>query len=454
MMVVEERHIEASLPTIFVIFTGVLFAHLGRLGDSGYIKQEKQKNLELTLQEEKSKIFKTLAGTIAHELRNPLNTINLIGTQINDLAIDMDKQSESYQVKYNSESPIVPSISVIPTVKSKLLNLTSHITDSISSANNIINIILGDLSEKKIDPEDFFYLEPNKILSEILEKYCYKSDEEKAKVKLIPFCKENDFLIKAVPDHLTYIVFNLLKNALYYLNQYPDSIVTVGTETSNSSLRTKGKAIQKSDEITGLPRHCSPRNDGGNIDYNKYNVIYVHDTGPGIPSNIIPKLFGDFYTSGKKEGTGLGLSFCKRNMRLFGGDIICESEFAQGKNGWTKFSLLFPKLSEEEIKEVKTEVKRKKILIVDDQEINLITTKSKIEKILFYISCDIVRSGKEAIDMMKQNKYSLILMDVQIPELNGAETTRKIRKFNKDIPIIAYTSLKYTQCPINRENNC
>lgn len=358
--------------------------------------------------EERAKIFKSLAGSIAHELRNPLNAINLVGAQINDLASDLDKQNgSSYQVKYNSESSVVPGVSIIPTAKSKLLNLTSHISDSIANANNIINIILGDLSEKKIDPEDFVYLEPDKILPDIIEKFGYRNDEEKAKVKLLPPRNEDDnFLLKAVPDRLTYIVFNLLKNALYYLNQFPESVVTVGTEK-----RT----------ISGT----------------EYNAIYVNDTGPGIPPHIIPKLFGDFYTSGKKEGTGLGLSFCKRNMQMFGGDIICESDFGK----WTRFSLLFPNLSEEEVRRAKLEGKKKKILLVDDQEVNLITTKSKLEKILLYVSCDVARSGKEAISMARQNKYQLILMDVQMPEISGIEATKKIRSYDKEIPIIALTSL-------------
>lgn len=377
----------------FAIISGLVFSYSNAKGIAN---------------EERAKIFKSLAGSIAHELRNPLNTINLIGSQINDLATDLDKQNgSSYQVKYNRESSIVPGVSIIPTAKSKLLNLTSHISDSISNANNIINIILGDLSEKRIDPEDFVYLEPEKILPDIVAKFGYRNDGEKAKVKLLPSRHEDDnFLFKAVPDRLSYIVFNLLKNALYYLNQFPESLVTIGTER-----RT----------IAGT----------------EYNVIYVNDTGPGIPPHIIPKLFGDFYTSGKKEGTGLGLSFCKRNMQMFGGDIICESEFGK----WTRFSLLFPKLSEEEVRRAKLEGKKKKILLVDDQEVNLITTKSKLEKILLYVSCDIARSGKEAISMAKQNKYQLILMDVQMPEISGIEATKKIRSYDKEVPIIALTSL-------------
>ena len=394
---------------MFAVISGLIFSYSNAKGIANEERAKIFKSLAGSIaNEERAKIFKSLAGSIAHELRNPLNAINLVGSQINDLALDLDKQNgSSYQVKYNSESPVMPGLSIIPTAKSKLLNLTSHISDSIANANNIINIILGDLSEKKIDPEDFVYLEPDKILPDIVEKFGYRNDEEKAKVKLLSPRNEDDkFLLKAVPDRLTYIVFNLFKNALYYLNQFPESVVTVGTEK-----RT--------------------------VDGTEYNTIYVNDTGPGIPPHIIPKLFGDFYTSGKKEGTGLGLSFCKRNMQMFGGDIICESELGK----WTRFSLLFPKLSEEEVRRAKLEGKKKKILLVDDQEVNLITTKSKLEKILLYVSCDIARGGKEAINMAKHNKYQLILMDVQMPEISGIEATKKIRSYDKEIPIIALTSL-------------
>ena len=367
----------------FAIVSGLIFSYSNARGVAN---------------EERAKVFKSLAGSVAHELRNPLNTINLIGGQINDVAADLDKE-------IGSQNHLSSGIDTISGIKSKLLNLTSHIADSIANANNIINIILGDLSEKKINPEDFSYLEPEEILPDILEKYGYRSAEEKSKVKLL-LPQEDSFVIKAVPDRLTYIIFNLLKNALYYLNQFPESVITIGAEK-----RT--------------------------IEGTEYNVIYVNDTGPGIPPHIIPKLFGDFYTAGKKEGTGLGLSFCKRNMQIFGGDIICESEFGK----WTRFSLLFPQLSEEEIKKAKLEGKKKKILLVDDHEVNLLTTKSKLEKALIDISCDLARSGKEAIKMAQQSKYSLILMDVQMPDINGIEASKKIRSYDKEVPIIALTSL-------------
>ena len=350
--------------------------------------------------EERAKIFKSLAGSIAHELRNPLNAINLAQNQAGRLL------SQSADINQN--------------IKQQLTDINSSVSSSVTEANNTINIILSDLGNKPIEPSDFSYLSTDKILPEIIKTFGYRNLEEKEKVKLD--VKDN-FIFKAIDDRFTFIIYNLLKNALYYLNQYPNSIVTVGNEVKK-------------------------------IDGKEYNAIYVHDTGPGIPSHILPKLFGDFFTSGKKDGTGLGLAFCKRNMNIFNGDIIVESELGkEEKNGWTKFSLLFPKLSEEEITRAKTAAKIKKILIVDDQQVNLLTTKSRIEQNLANVICDLANNGIEAINLVKENKYHLILMDIQMPELNGIETTKSIRKSNKEIPIIAYTSLDHNLEEIKATTN-
>lgn len=361
---------------------------------------------------QKIEIMKSLAGSIAHEIRNPLNTINLIGGQIGGLLPQISDKSSKQDDR-----------EVLLDTKKQLVNLTSKISEAIKGANNIINVILSDLSDKPIDPSDFSYLNPSKILSEIIEKYGYKDEAEKKKVKLdqslqIEYESVNSFVFKAVPDRLTFIIYNLLKNALYYLKDYPNSIVTVGVEKKN---------------FEGL----------------NYNVIYIQDTGPGIPKDAISKLFEDFYTSGKKDGTGLGLSFCKRNMRAFGGDIICESELGK----WTKFSLLFPEISEEELKNVvsQSESKKKRILIVDDEKTNILIEKNILEKNLNII-CDIAENGLEAVKLFKENidEYKCILMDLEMPIMDGFKATSEIRKLESNIPIIAYSSLQNAQAEASK----
>lgn len=345
--------------------------------------------------------LKSLAGSIAHELRNPLNAINLIGAQI----------KETLSNDFNDSA------------REKLNLLTSQITKMISEANGIINIILSDLSEKSINPKEFSYLKPSIILPVIIENYGYKSQSEKNRVNFIGN-KDNDFVFNTIPNRFTFIMYNLIKNALYYLSEFPNSKITIGTEQ---------RLIQ----------------------HKMWNVIYVYDSGPGIPQDALSKLFDDFFTSGKKDGTGLGLAFCKRTMLAFGGDIICESKFGDGKQGWTKFSLLFPKLSEEELKVAQQQndntmdsIKKAKILIVDDQETNLIITKQKISMALPSFACNTALSGKEAVRILKsdtENEYQLVLLDIQMPHLSGIETMKEIRKFNQEIPIVALTSLNHRE---------
>lgn len=392
---IDKRILEFMVPVPLAFLCGLLFSYNTKKGET-------EKNRILLLQEKNSAI-KSLAGSIAHEIRNPLNTINLIGAQIDELLIQEEGRESMGKVSYEDH------------VKNRreLLHLTSRISESIYSANNIINIILNDLKEKKVNIEDLVYLNPIHILPEIKDKYGYRTESERLKVRFDDILQEaikkrdNKYIFKAVEDRFVFIIFNLLKNALFYLNEYPDSVVTIGVGRKKS----EGKF---------------------------YNTIYVKDTGPGIPKETLPKLFQDFYTSGKKDGTGLGLAFCKRNMLAFGGDIVCES--VVGK--WTKFSLLLPKISDEELKVAGEAEKRKKILIVDDQKTNLVITKSKIEKNLDF-ACDMAENGSDAISMIKANKYQLVLMDIQMPEMNGVDAANKIRTINKDVPIVGLSSLQY-----------
>ena len=109
---------------------------------------------------------------------------------------------------------------------------------------------------------------------------------------------ENDFIFKGDENMMIFVIFNLLKNALYY----------------------KAK-IEIRSEI---------KSDG--------NYLYFKDYGPGIGADKLELIFESFFTSGKKDGTGLGLPFCRRIMRAFDGEIICKSEVNKG----AEFEMKFP----------------------------------------------------------------------------------------------------------------
>jgi signal transduction histidine kinase/CheY-like chemotaxis protein len=396
---------------------------------------------------ERAKIFKALAGSIAHEIRNPLNIINFIALQINQLANSLDKNKNNEEKK--SEGNIDAE-----ELRVSLKNLSSRISDSIVNANNIINIILSDLGKKRIEATELSYIDPLKILPEIVKKYGYKNNKEKAKVQLIippeeVQKKSDDFIIKAFPERLTYIIFNLMKNALYYINQYPNSDVKIGLESRV-------------------------------IDKKKYNSIYVYDTGPGIKSEVMPKIFDDFFTSDKKGGTGLGLAFCKRNMLLFGGDIICESKFGgidkfgNEISGWTKFSLIFPVISKdilinndqenfennmnsrndnelgfEDFKKNKNEKSEEKvfnfkstlgskfltkILIIGNQNNDIEIFKNKINKAFPHIFCEIISNQKEVIKKVREIQYQMIIIDIDGFGEGGVDIAKKIRLIKNKKP--------------------
>ena len=82
----------------------------------------------------------------------------------------------------------------------------------------------------------------------------------------------------------------------------------------------------------------------------------------------------------------------------------------------------------------------KKILIVDDNRINQVVTRRILEKENF--TCDVAKEGAEAVEKVKDNEYDVVLMDVNMPGMNGMEATTEIRKFNKNIPVIALTAVE------------
>ncbi|MCE3254833.1 MAG: integral rane sensor hybrid histidine kinase [Rickettsiaceae bacterium] len=343
----------------------------------------------------KLSLAKSLSSSIAHEMRNPLNSIKFLSEEIKNLSKNISEAE-------------------IEKIKLQLFELNSSINNSINRANDVINITLNDIKEQKIDPSTFNYLTAHSVIKTALSEYGYRSEKEKGKVKFLEDEKD-DFIFKGDETLLIYILFNLIKNSLYYSNLYPDFAVTIRIHRAKTS-----------------------------------NQIIVKDNGPGIPKEKLKSIFEAFNTAGKTGGTGLGLPFCKRTMKMLGGDIFCRSELEKH----TEFVLSFPLLGEKELEKAKQEIslskeKSIKVLLVDDQVTNLKTSKLILEKGLENITCDIATNGKEALALFctKNNKsydkkyYDFILTDIEMPVMDGFELAREIRKIDNKIPILAYTSV-------------
>jgi PAS domain S-box-containing protein len=173
----------------------------------------------------------------------------------------------------------------------------------------------------------------------------------------------------------------------------------------------------------------------------------VTDTGIGIATNKLDNIFDDFQqaTSGTSRiygGTGLGLAIVKQLVEPQGGSVHVKSKIGEGST--FSFILNFDKTelsAEPEIETMEMDVEDKniKVLVVEDIALNQLLMKTLLDD--FGFERDIASNGKIAIEKLQRKSYDIILMDLQMPEMNGFDATDYIRnKMNSKIPIIALTA--------------
>ncbi len=202
---------------------------------------------------------------------------------------------------------------------------------------------------------------------------------------------------------------------------------------------------------------------GGKIilesEYNIHNNEELHctfsvsDTGIGLSSEQIEKLFSAFSQADnsvtrKYGGTGLGLAISKSIISLMGGDIWVESELNKGTT--FSFTAVFPldlqsSLSQEQSINSDENAKTKSqigghLLLVEDNKINQIVASETLKKVGYTL--DIAENGQEALNMLEKNNYDVILMDIQMPVMDGYTATKIIREQEKyaKLPIIAMSA--------------
>ena len=174
--------------------------------------------------------------------------------------------------------------------------------------------------------------------------------------------------------------------------------------------------------------------------------FYVTDTGCGIPKDKQQNIFGRFVKLNSfAQGTGLGLSICKTLMDHMGGRIGVESEEGKGSTFW--FTLPYkPAVKEDkkqmpkDIQPVSIERNKLTILVAEDNASNY----KLFESILRY-DYHLIHAwdGMEAVEMFREHNPQIVLMDINMPVMDGYEATREIRKYSAKIPIIAVTAFAY-----------
>ncbi|URM36550.1 response regulator [Flavobacterium anhuiense] len=177
-----------------------------------------------------------------------------------------------------------------------------------------------------------------------------------------------------------------------------------------------------------------------------YLDFLIKDNGIGIAVADQNKIFEKFVQVGRRDedyqGTGLGLSIVKRLLGLFGSTITLDSDL--GKGTAFSFTIAFEhdlaktKSIIDEIEVDLTSSEIYKILVVEDNLINQLVTKKIIEKNNY--SCKVVDDGFSALKILENETFDLILMDINMPLMNGFETTKRIRFLGIETPIVALTA--------------
>jgi signal transduction histidine kinase/CheY-like chemotaxis protein len=359
---------------------------------SNLLLKEKNKELEVAKDkaEKASKARSEFLSTVSHELRTPLNAIN----GITHLLLE--------------ENPKKTQMDYLSSLKFSGDYLTKFI-------NEILEI-------NKIESNKFEIEYTSFNLKQLLINI-------QNSLKELAFINNNNFKLEidpAIPDYLigdttklSQIILNLINNALKFTK---NGVVTV---------------IANLDSIE-----------------DKKATIYfeITDTGIGIPEDKLLSVFdsfsqGSIEVNRKYGGTGLGLTIVKKLTKILGGQINLKSTV--GKGSTFSFYLLFQISAQPSLIEAKPKTNyqakllNKKILLVEDNKINQMISKKMLER--KGINCTIIDCGEDAIEIAKNNKFDLILMDVHLPGINGTIATQEIRIFDPTTPIIALTAISLNE---------
>ena len=218
-------------------------------------------------------------------------------------------------------------------------------------------------------------------------------------------------------NRLTQIISNLIGNAIKFTNKGKITLKSSVVSNKNQELLIKIEVIDTGIGISKIDQKTL---------FNRFSQVH---TDPYLHNN----------------GSGLGLTISKKLVDLMGGELGVRSELGKGSNFWFTF---ITKISDSKIEnndiDITFDTKNDQkfhlhVLLVEDSETNILVSK----QILKYLGCtiEVARTGKKAIEIFKEDIYDLILMDINLPELNGVETCQLIRKKHKKVPpVIAITS--------------
>jgi two-component system CAI-1 autoinducer sensor kinase/phosphatase CqsS len=360
----------ARTPVFFVIVCGgCLFKLAGEKAASNRIREA----------------YAALAGSIAHEVRTPLSQI---------------KQSIDQMQACLPTSRTGPVPDWTHTVRRGLVESELAVRRGLQ----VVAMTLDEVNARPLDPDRFHYLSAADVCGKAIQEYGYESEEDRNRVRMHV---EHDFLFRGDETAYLFVLFNLIKNSLYYAAARPRTEVTL---------------IVRDGEVV------------------------VRDTGPGISKEVLPRLFEPFASQGKADGTGLGLAYCRRIVHAFGATIRCES--AAGE--FTEFIMGFPRVSVEQrdahragvLAAAQRTFQGRRVLLVDDDSALRTLTRHKLRALA--IEVDEAADGAQALGLLKRQAYDLLVLDLHMPGVDGYELVDMVRSGAvpgaQSLCIVAYTS--------------
>jgi len=391
------KHKDGHLIDVSVLVTPILIDDkiIGSYGIYRDITDRKRIEKSLIMAKEKAeesdKLKSAFLSNMSHEIRTPMNAILGFSTLLFDPTLTEAEKSEYVHIIKERENDLMRII------------------------DDIIDVAKIESGQIKIEIKECFI---NVLLTNLLVTLL-EVKRKQAKNKIVMTClpgnTDKDFSILTDSNRLRQIMTNLIENALKF------------TEEGNVEFGY----IIKNEGIEPI------------IEF------FVRDTGIGIQPEMHEVIFERFRqvddtNTRRHGGTGLGLTISKNLVKLLGGDIRIESDRGKGTCFFIALPLQTTSTKAEaaalKVPEIAAEINwsGRVILVVEDEESNYFL----IDRMLKRSGASLVwaRNGIEAVDMCRRREIDAVLMDIRMPMMDGYEATQEIKKYRKELPIIAQTA--------------
>ncbi len=386
-------------------------------------------------------------ANMSHEIRTPLNGVVGMLELLSVTPLDEQQQRYARVARASADS---------------LLRLINDVLD------------FSKIEAGKLELEEFDF-DVRRLVEDTIEMF---SERVKAKGLDLSCSIESDVpsVVRGDADRLRQVLVNLTNNAVKFTERGRIAVrlaVEAGDKQQDAGDRMK-EVADSTQEAGGRRHGRRPRSVGEPRD--SFVLRFeVSDTGIGIPTDRLERLFKAFSqvdasTTRKFGGTGLGLAVCKQIVELHGGEIgvtskpnrgstfhftVCLRPSSHGKTSFDISPHSQPELPANRDpstshlaaiceRQNRDQAASRRILIAEDNEVNQMVASEILTRVGY--ECDIVANGQQAVEAVRKTDYDLVLMDCQMPEMDGFEATRAIRldeqaaERTQRLPIVALTA--------------